>query len=85
MPPLTIVYIWKYDTAGYPGLIIFTSGSTFTRIITGSRVMYAFMNGTYTLTGTGLNMTAGEIKETCQLSADRFTFLEKNYVKVTLP
>ena len=77
--------VWKYDSAGYPGLIIFTSGSTFTRILTSSRVVYAFMNGTYTLTGTDLNMTAGEIKETCQLSADRFTFLEKDYVKVTLP
>ena len=77
--------VWKYDTAGYPGLIIFTSGSTFTRILTSSRIVFVFMNGTYTISGTELNMTGGEIKETCQLSADRFTFLEKDYVKVTLP
>lgn len=78
--------IWTYETSGYSGLIVFTSGSTFTRVLVNSRVVYTFMNGTYQLSGTSLSMTDGEeIKETCQLSADRFTFLEKNYVKVTLP
>ena len=77
--------VWTYDTAGYPGLIIFTSGSTFTRILTSSHIVFSFMNGTYTLSGTELNMNAGEIKETCQLSADRFTLFEKDFVKATLP
>lgn len=78
--------VWTYKTSGYPGLIIFTSGSTFTRILTSSRLVYTFMNGTYQLSGTSLTMTdGGEIEETCQLSADRFTFLERNYEKVTLP
>ncbi|MBP5333717.1 MAG: hypothetical protein J6Y66_06075 [Bacteroidales bacterium] len=78
--------VWTYDSSGYPGLIIFTSASTFTRVLVASRVVYVALTGTYKLSGAELTMTDGaEIKETCQLSADRFTFLEKNYVKVTLP
>lgn len=78
--------VWTYETSGYPGLIVFTSASTFTRVLVSSRITYSFMNGTYQISGTSLAMTDGaDIKETCQLSADRFTFLEKNYVKVTLP
>lgn len=78
--------VWTYETSGYPGLIVFTSASTFTRVLVSSRIFYSFMNGTYQISGTSLAMTDGaDIKETCQLSADRFTFLEKNYVKVTLP
>lgn len=77
--------VWTYDTAAFPGLIVFTSGNTFTRILAASRINYQFLNGTYQLSGTELTMTAGDVKETCQLSADRFTFFEKDYVKVTLP
>lgn len=78
--------VWTYDTAGFPGLLIFTSGSTFTRVLVSSGIVYYTLNGTYQLSGTSLTMTDGaDINETCQLSADRFTFLEKDYVKVTLP
>ena len=78
--------IWTYDTKSYPGLIIFTSDSTFTRVLVGSGVVYVYLNGTYQLSGTSLTMKdGGDINETCQLSADRFTFLERSYVKVTLP
>ena len=77
--------VWRYQSSDYPGIIIFTSGSTFTRVIVGSRILYQFMNGTYQLNGTELFMTDGEIKETCQLSTDRFTFFEKTFVKVSLP
>lgn len=77
--------VWAYDTSGYPGLLVFTSGSTFTRILASSRVVYVTTNGTYQLSGTELTMTTGDVKETCQLSADRFTFFEREYVKVTLP
>ena len=76
--------VWTYETNGYPGLIIFTSDTTFTRVIVGSNIVYAFLNGTYQLSGTSLTMTDGKgINETCQLSADRFTFLERRYVKVS--
>lgn len=81
--------IWTYDVNSYPGLVIFTSGSTFTRIMTGlnsGRLIYTFLNGTYQLSGTTLTMTEGEdINETCQLSADRFTFLDRPFRKITLP
>ena len=78
--------VWEYETTGYPGLIIFTSDSTFTRVLVASSIVYGFLNGTYQLSGTSLTMMDGEdINETCQLSADRFTFLENTYVKVTLP
>ncbi|MBR6305880.1 MAG: hypothetical protein IKR38_03760 [Bacteroidales bacterium] len=78
--------VWTCETSGYPGLIFFTSEGTFTRVLAGSDIVYSFLNGTYQVSGTSLTMTDGkDINETCQLSADRFTFLERTYVKVTLP
>ena len=81
--------VWTYDTAGYPGVIVFNSSNTFTRFLVASRVIFSAINGTYELNGTSLTMDMGgedgQLKETCQLSADRFTYLEKDYVKVTLP
>ena len=75
--------IWTYITPDFPGLIVFTSDSTFTRVLVSSGVVYTFLNGTYRLSGTTLSMTDGaDINETCQVS-DRFTFSEKEYVKVS--
>ena len=76
--------VWTYSTSGYPGLIIFTSANTFTRVLSSSRLIYSIMNGTYQVSGSSITMTdGGEIKETCQISADRFTFLERTYALVT--
>lgn len=81
--------VWTLNTSGYPGVIVFNSSNTFTRFLVSSRVVFYANNGSYELNGTSLTMDLGgndgQLKETCQLSADRFTFLEKNYVKVTLP
>ena len=77
--------VWVYDTNAAAGVIIFTSGSTFTRMLGVSQLIFATLTGTYSLQGTTLRMEAGDIKETCQLQGGRFTFSEKTYAKLTLP
>lgn len=76
--------VWTYDSNAAAGVIIFTSGSTFTRMLGVSQLIFATLTGTYTLEGTTLKMEAGDIKETCQLQGGRFTFSEKAYKQVTL-
>ena len=83
--------VWTLQTTGYPGLIVFTSDSTFTRILTGSRINYVFCNGTYQLNGTTLTLTYGDVKEApCEISDGKFTVFEekvyeRTYAKATLP
>lgn len=77
--------VWTYDGGGYPGVIIFTSDSEFTRVFASSKIVHEAKTGTYKLDGTSLTMTLDDKKETCQLEGGRFTFFDKAYAKVTLP
>lgn len=75
---------WYYAGGGLPAVILFTSANTFTRLTAMSQIILASLNGTYSLQGSELRMESEEIKETCRLEADRFTFSEKTYLKASL-
>jgi hypothetical protein len=75
---------WIYAANGLPAVILFTSESSFTRLMAMNQLIVASLSGTYSLRGTELRMEAGDIKETCQLQADRFTFSERTYLKASL-
>lgn len=77
--------VWTYEGAGFPGVIIFTSNTEFTRIFAATKIVHEVKTGTYKLDGTSLAMTLDDKNETCQLEGGRFTFFEKSYAKVTLP
>lgn len=75
---------WYYTANSLPAVIIFTSECTFTRLMAMNQLILASLSGTYRLQGQELRMEAGEIKETCRLEADRFTFSERTYLKASL-
>lgn len=72
-------------TNTYPGVIVFTGASTFTRILANSSLVYQTNEGTYTFDGTTFEFDLGDKKETCPLNGDRFTFLGKEYRRNTTP
>lgn len=71
--------LWTYETTSYPGIIIFDSNSSFTRVLVASRILYQVSRGTYTLKGNTITMTLDGKTEECLVANDRFTFMERTY------
>ena len=71
--------LWTLQTSGYPGIIVFDTNSSFTRVLLGSRVLYQVSRGTYSQNGNVLTMTLDGKTESCQIGGDKFTFLGKTY------
>ncbi len=71
--------VWAYQSSGYPGFIIFTSDTEFTRILVMSNVIFGTLSGTYELKGNSLVMDTEELHETCNIAGDQFVYLEKTY------
>lgn len=71
--------LWTLQTSGYPGIIVFDTNSSFTRVLLGSRVLYQVSRGTYSQNGNVLTMTIDGKTESCQIGGDKFTFLGKTY------
>jgi len=72
--------MWTYRTNGYPGILVFDTNSSFTRILLSSNVLCYVFRGTYSLEGDVLTMTLDGKQERCPLGTDSFTFMEKTYV-----
>ena len=70
---------WTLRTGGYPGIIVFNTGGTFTRVLTSSFTRYQVMQGTYSLSGDQLTLTMGDKTEQCTVAGNSFTFMEKTY------
>jgi len=70
---------WTYESSGYPGIILFDTNSSFTRVLLSSRVLYQVMRGTYTQDGNVLTMTLDGKTESCQIIDNTFTYLERTY------
>ncbi len=75
--------VWTYETSGYPGFIIFTSNTEFTRVLVSSVYVFSVLNGTYSIKGNSLEFITDseELNRTCRISDGRFTYLEKTYSK----
>lgn len=71
--------LWTYQSSGYPGIIVFDTNSSFTRVLLGSRVLYQVSRGTYSQNGNVLTMTLDGKTESCEIKGDKFTFLGKTY------
>lgn len=70
---------WKYVTNSYPGILIFNTNSSFTRVLVSSRVLYQVTQGTYTVNGDSVTLSFSDKSETCTISGNRFTFMERTY------
>lgn len=70
---------WTYDTFSYPGIIIFDTNSSFTRILVASRNQFQTMRGTYSYDGATITMDLDGKKEVCIVAENKFTFLERTY------
>ena len=71
--------MWTYRSNSYPGIIIFDTNSSFTRILLSSRILYQVNRGTYVQTGDVVTMTLNGKTEDCLISGDSFTYLERTY------
>lgn len=70
---------WKFVTGSYPGILIFNTADTFTRVLVGSRILFQVSQGTYTQEGSEITFTLDGKTEICTLADNRFTFLERTY------
>lgn len=77
--------VWTYVNSGYPGVIIFTSATEFTRLLVASSTMFSVLKGTYSLKGNSLEFKTDseELHETCTVSNGRFTYLQRTYSLVS--
>ena len=71
--------IWTYETGGYPGLIIFDTNSSFTRVLLASRIICQVSRGTYSQSDNVVTLTLDGKTEDCIIADDQFTFLEKKF------
>ena len=73
--------VWTLQSADYPGFILFTSATEFTRVLSLSNIVFGVLSGTYTLKGNSLEFTTDsqELNRVVTLEGDRFTYLEKTY------
>lgn len=73
--------VWTYDTKSYPGFIIFTSATEFTRVLVQTEVTFLTLKGTYTVKGNSLEFKTDskELNQICSISGNKFTYLEKTY------
>ena len=71
--------MWTYHTSSYPGIIIFDTNSSFTRILLSSRILYQVNRGTYVQTGDVVTMTLNGKTEDCLIEGNSFTYLERTY------
>ena len=71
--------MWTYQTSGYPGIIVFDTNNSFTRVLLSSRILYQVTRGTYTQEGNTVVMNLDGKTDTCVIAGDRFTFMEKTY------
>lgn len=72
--------VWTYQTNGFPGIILFNTNGSFTRILVSSRILFQISQGSYTQSGNTLSMTLDGKTETCEIVGGVFTFMEKTYV-----
>ena len=73
--------IWTYRSSGYPGVIIFDTNSSFTRVLMASRTLFQVTQGSYTFSGNTVTMTLDGKTESCEMSGNSFTLMEKTYDK----
>jgi len=71
--------LWTYKSSGYPGILVFDTNSSFTRILLSSVILLQVSRGTYSLEGNVLTMKLDGKQEECTLGADSFTFFERTY------
>lgn len=71
--------MWTYRSNSYPGIIIFDTNSSFTRVLLSSRILYQVNRGTYVQTGDVVTMTLNGKTEDCLIEGDSFTYLERTY------
>lgn len=77
--------LWEYESSGYPGFILFTSATEFTRILLASNTIFSYLTGTYTLKNNSLEFhtDSQELNETCTIEDGAFTYLERTYLLST--
>lgn len=77
--------VWTYQTSSYPGFIIFQSATEFSRILVSSENIFSILQGKYSVKENSLEFVTDskELNETCALSGNMFTYLEKTYSLVT--
>ena len=76
--------IWTLQTSSYPGFILFTSATEFTRVLVQSGVALKVLRGTYVRTGNSIEFKTDsmELNQVCAIQGSRFTYLEKTYSRV---
>lgn len=70
---------WTYVTSSFPGMIIFDTNSSFTRILVASRILFQASRGTYTQDGDVITMTLDGKIEQAVIADGKFTFMERTF------
>ena len=70
---------WTYQTASYPGIIVFDTNSSFTRVLLSNNYQYQVSRGTYRREGNVLTLAMDDKEEACAFDGNSFTFLERTY------
>ena len=71
--------LWTYRTGSYPGIIVFDTNSSFTRVLLSNNYQYQVSRGTYHREGNVLTLAMDDKEEACSFDGSSFTFLERTY------
>ena len=76
--------VWTLQTSSYPGFILFTSATEFTRVLVQSGVVLKTLRGTYAQKGNSIEFKTDsmELNQVCTIQGSQFTYLEKTYSRV---
>ena len=77
--------MWYYSqgTSSSPGIVIFDTGHSFSRVQIYSGTQMTFERGTYTMEGNSITMTLSGKSDNCTISADNtFRFMERTYKRL---
>lgn len=65
-----------------PGLVVFDTGHSFSRVQVYSSTQILYDKGTYTLSGNTINLTLNGKQDNCTVSGDMFRFMERRYKRL---
>ncbi|MBO6096886.1 MAG: hypothetical protein J6P56_06205 [Bacteroidales bacterium] len=71
--------MWTYRSSGYPGIIVFDTNSSFTRILLSSRILYQVTRGNYVQNGNIVSFSFDGKSEDCLIEDGSFTLMERTY------
>lgn len=71
--------MWTLSGNGYPGIIVFDTNSSFTRVLLSSRILYQVTRGSYVQNGNIVSFSFDGKSEDCLIVDGRFTLMERTY------